>query len=154
MLQELGAGEAHDPEELRGELAAHFSQPESFVVHSDAPAALERLLERGLRLAVVINWSDRLPALLDGLGLTRCFETVVVSAMVGHTKPEPEIFRAALRRLSVAPSQALHVGDDPLNDLVGARRAGLSALLIDREGRRPDAPEVIRSLEELPGRLG
>jgi putative hydrolase of the HAD superfamily len=152
MLAELSA--AHDPEALRRELATHFSRPESFVVHADAPAALERLLERGLRLGVVSNWSDRLPAILDGLGLTPWFEIVVVSAVVGHTKPDSEIFKAALRRFDVAPGQALHVGDDALNDLAGARRAGLTALLIDREGRYADSPEVIRSLEDVPGRLG
>lgn len=151
LLHELGS--ALDAESLRHDLAGHFSRPENFVVHADAPAALERLLERGLRLGVVSNWSDRLPALLDGLGLSRYFEVVIVSAIVGHIKPDRAIFDAALARFGAAPEQALHVGDDPRNDLAGARRAGLGALLIDRAGSR-GGPEVIRSLEELPGRVG
>ena len=151
MLAELGS--ESDPEALRRELAGHFSLPESFVVHADAPAALDRLAERGVRLGVVSNWSDRLPPLLEGLGLSRYFETIVVSALVGHTKPERGIFETALARFGARPGQALHVGDDPVNDVAGARRAGLSALLIDRAGRH-QGPEVIRSLEELPARLG
>jgi putative hydrolase of the HAD superfamily len=151
LLAELGS--ALDAESLRRDLAAHFSRPENFVVHADTPAALERLLEQGLRLGVVSNWSDRLPPLLDGLGLSRQFEVVIVSAIVGHTKPDRAIFDAAIARFAIAPEQALHVGDDPLNDLAGARRAGLGALLIDRVGSR-HGPEVIRSLEELPGRVG
>ena len=150
LLAELGSD--LDPESLRADLAAHFSRPESFVVHADAPAALEALLERGLRAGVVSNWSDRLPGLLEGLGLTRYFEVLTVSAIVGHTKPDRRIFEAALARFGVPAGQALHVGDDPLNDLAGARRAGLGALLIDRAGRHPVA-EAIRSLEELPDRL-
>jgi len=151
LLAELGA--ELDPEALRSELAAHFSRPESFVVHADASVALERLLERGVRLGVISNWSDRLPAILDGLGVSPYFETVIVSAVVGHTKPDRGIFDLALARFGVRPGQALHVGDDPRNDLAGARRAGLAALLIDRDGRHP-GPQSIRSLEELPDRLG
>ena len=153
LLVELEAPPDVAPEALRAALATHFSRPESFVVHADAPPALEALLERGLRLAVVSNWSDRLPALIDGLGLRPYFEVLVVSALVGHTKPEPGIFRAALEQLGSPADRALHVGDDPVNDLAGARRAGLAALLLDREGRHPAGPQVARSLEELPGRL-
>lgn len=142
-----------DAEALRRDLADHFSRAESFVVHADAPVALERLLERGLRLGVVSNWSDRLPAILEGLGLSPYFEVVVVSAIVGHTKPERGIFEAALTRFGVPPAAALHVGDDPLNDVAGARRAGLGALLIDRAGSHHGS-EVIRSLEEVPARVG
>lgn len=150
LLAELGS--PLDAEELRRDLAAHFSRPESFVLHADTLVALERLLERGLRLGVVSNWSDRLPPLLEGLGLSRYFEVVTVSALVGHTKPDRRIFDVTLAGFGARPEQALHVGDDPVNDLAGARRAGLSALLIDRAGRH-EGPEVIRSLEELPGRL-
>jgi putative hydrolase of the HAD superfamily len=151
LLAELGS--ELDAESLRRDLAGHFSRPENFVVHADAPAALERLLEHGLRLGVVSNWSDRLPPLLEGLGLRRHFEVVIVSAIVGHTKPDRAIFDTALARFGVAAGQSLHVGDDPRNDLAGARRAGLGALLIDRSGGR-SGPEVIRSLEELPARVG
>jgi len=150
LLAELGS--PLDPEALRRDLAAHFSRPESFVLHADTRVALERLLEHGLRIGVVSNWSDRLPPLLEGLGLSRYFEVVTVSAIVGHTKPDRRIFEVALAGFGVRPEQALHVGDDPVNDLAGARRAGLGALLIDRAGRH-EGPEVIRSLEEMPARL-
>jgi len=149
-------GCAADPEEVRARIAAHFVDPTSFVVHADAPPALEALLERGVRLGVVSNWSERLPALLDGLGLSRAFEVVVASAAFGRSKPDPAIFLAAVRRLGVRPEEAWHVGDHPVADLAGARRAGLRALLIDRSGRGDAAtagPHVIRSLEEIPTRL-
>jgi putative hydrolase of the HAD superfamily len=142
-----------DPEPVRAELAAEFSRPEHFVVYGDVPDALDDLLVRGLRLGVVSNWSDRLPALLDGLSLSRYFETVTVSALVGHDKPGRGIFEHALARLEARPEQTLHVGDHPVNDLAGARAAGLDALLLDRRGDAAPGPDRIRSLEELLPRI-
>lgn len=142
-----------DAELVRARLSEQFSRPENFVVYADALDALEQLTAMGARLAVVSNWSDQLPGLLDGLGITHYFEAVVVSAMVGHTKPERGIFEHALSRLDAAAEDALHVGDHPVNDLEAARRAGLSALLLDRTGARPRGPDVIHSLDELSTRF-
>jgi putative hydrolase of the HAD superfamily len=143
-----------DAEAVRLQLADHFSRVEHFVLYADTLPALEELASRGLRLGVVSNWSDRLPALLDGLGLTRFFEVVVVSAVVGATKPERAIFRHALDRLAAAPGRVLHVGDHAVNDLAGARRAGLGALLLDRSGQSAGRTDAIASLEELALRVG
>lgn len=154
MRRLLGAlGAALDADALRAELAEHFSRPENFVVYDDVADALDSLLGRGVRLGVVSNWSDRLPTLLDGLSLTPYFENVVVSAVVGHTKPDRGIFDVALRRFAVTPGQALHVGDHPVNDLAGARRAGLSALLLDRSATDATRTDRIRSLAELQALL-
>lgn len=147
-----------DPESVRARLAAHFTDPASFAVHADAPPALESLLERGVRLGVVSNWSDRLPALLEGLGLSRYFEVVVASAAFGRSKPDPAIFLEAVRRLGARPESTWHVGDQPVADVAGARRAGLWALLLDRSGQVAPAAAgqdvvVIRSLEEIPARI-
>jgi putative hydrolase of the HAD superfamily len=151
LLQRIGC-EA-EPEAVRAAIAQQFARPESFVVYGDVPPALDELLQAGLRLAVVSNWNAHLPRLLEQLGLGDCFEVVLASAAFGRSKPDPAIFLEALRLLGVRPSEALHVGDNPVNDVAAARRAGLSALLLDRSpGRRP-GPEVLRSLEELPGRL-
>ena len=143
------------PAELRAELGEVFSRPETFVVFAEVPDALESLAERGLRLAVASNWSDRLTGLLEGLGLLRHFEVVAISAVVGHTKPDPGLFRWTLERLGLRPDQAVHVGDHPLNDLAGARRAGLAAWRVDRH-RPPGAPpepDTIGGLDEILERL-
>jgi REG-2-like HAD superfamily hydrolase len=150
-------GNAADPEAVRCHLAQHFLHAASYVVHADAPPALDALRARGLRLAVVSNWSDRLPVLLDGLGLAPRFDAVVVSALVGASKPDPAIFGEALRRLDAPAAAALHVGDHPHNDYEGARAAGLAALLLDRTGAHAQdvgPGDRIRTLAELPGRLG
>jgi putative hydrolase of the HAD superfamily len=142
-----------DAETVRVELAEQFSRPDHFLVFADVPDALDDLVVQGVRLGVVSNWSDRLPALLDGLALGRYFESVVVSAVVGHDKPGRGIFEHALAHFGARPEQALHVGDHPVNDLSGARAAGLGALLLDRAGRAGPGPDRIHSLAELPLRV-
>jgi len=142
-----------DPDAVRATLAERFSRPDSFVLFAETLDCLEDLNSRGLRLALVSNWSDRLRGLLDALNLTRYFELIVISAEVGHTKPDPAIFRLVTQRMDVAPGDVLHVGDHPVNDLAGARAAGMAALLLDRDRRSTDGPAVIRSLEQVSDRL-
>ena len=134
-------------------LAAHFADPASWTVYEDVRPALEALTEKGFRLAVVSNWDSRLPDLLEGLGLASSFQSVSVSAIEETGKPEPEIFRRTCARLSVWPGEALHVGDSVREDFDGARGAGLSALLLDREDRFPDRPLRVRSLREILPRI-
>jgi putative hydrolase of the HAD superfamily len=86
--------------------------------------ALEELRSRGLALAVVSNWDCSLRGWLCGLGLGSRVAVVVTSAEVGAEKPDPALFRAALRRLSVTASRTLHVGNSPADE-EGARAAGL-----------------------------
>jgi putative hydrolase of the HAD superfamily len=102
---------------------------------ADVPPALRLLDRHGLALAVVSNGDCSLGESLEAAGLR--FDVVVDSATTGSVKPDPAIFRHALDRLGVAAGRALHVGDDPVNDLAGARAAGIDAVLIDRSGAGP-----------------
>ena len=80
--------------------------------------------------------------------------------MVGVEKPDPEIFRIALRRAGVEAAEAVHVGDLYAVDVVGARRAGLEPVLLDPHGRygdrgcrtAPDVPSFCRALVSSLGR--
>jgi putative hydrolase of the HAD superfamily len=134
-------------------MAGHFRSPSAWAVYDDVVPALEELAQRGTKLAVVSNWDSYLPKLLDALDLTRFFPVVVVSALEGTSKPDPEIFRRACRRLEVVPEEALHVGDSVSEDLAGARAAGLAALLLDRADAHPEIADRIRSLAEIPSRV-
>lgn len=116
-------------------------------------ATLDALEARGLPLAVVSNWDSQLPALLDSLGLARRFRTVSVSAIEETGKPEPEIFLRTCARLDVEPAETLHIGDSLREDYEGARAAGLSALLLDRDGKHDATADCIRSLAEIPARI-
>ena len=104
------------------------------VVEPCAEAALRAARDAGLTAAVISNSNGTVRSLLAGLGLTRYLDFVVDSGEVGVEKPDPRIFRLALARASVAPSEALYVGDLYSVDVLGARAAGLDAILIDPGG--------------------
>ncbi len=130
------------PETLPGisrELFERFSDPRTFVPYPGARQLLEGLAERGLRVAVVSNWSARLAGLLSDLGLAGPLAAVVSSAEARCEKPGAEIFERALALTGSLPSETLHAGDHPTNDVEGARCAGIEAVLVDHHGRHADA---------------
>ena len=121
-----------------------------FVPYADVVPALRELRSRGLRLVVASNWDCSLPDWLGPAGLLDLVDGVVTSAVVGHPKPQPAVFRRALELARVEAGEALHVGDSRENDLEGARAAGIRAVLLARGGEPPAGVEAIRSLAELP----
>jgi putative hydrolase of the HAD superfamily len=126
-----------------------------FGVFADVPDALAELQGRGVRLVVVSNWDVSLRDVLERLGVTRWLDGVVTCAEVGARKPDPAVFERGLAVADVASGQALHVGDSPDEDVLGALAAGIEPILINRERRdRPASAEgvitTIRSLRELP----
>lgn len=147
------AGADDDAEQLRAALEHRFTRPETYEVFGDVWPCLEALHERGLRLAVVSNWSDRLPGLLQELGLARYFEELAVSAVVGFDKPDPRLFRWLLERVDVSAEHALHVGDHPVNDVLGARRAGLRGVHLDRASTAGPSADTLPDLLGLPDLL-
>ncbi len=120
----------------------------------DAAAALGALRSRGYRLGVVSNSNGGVGARLDAAGLREFFECIVDSELVGVEKPDPAIFRIAAEELGAAPGECVYVGDFHALDVVGARAAGMHAVLIDPIGvwGDYDAPKV-RSLADLVKRL-
>lgn len=139
---------------LSGELGLEVSVDQMmaairFRAYDDAAPALDRLGELGLRRVCVSNWDYALPAVLERCGLGCRFDAVITSAGSGARKPDPEIFRLALAAAGCGPSEAVHVGDTPEEDIAGARAAGIPALLLDRRGGGE-----IASLVELAERIG
>ncbi len=92
--------------------------------------SLARLRQAGLKLAVVSNSDGRVEQALAAAGIRHYFDVVIDSALIGVEKPDPRIFHAALEALGVAPEEALYVGDLYDIDVVGARAAGLDAVLL------------------------
>jgi len=131
------------------------------VIDPGARKALETLAAEGVVLAVVSN-TMRTPGevvrqVLDRAGLLPLFQVLTFSDECGIRKPAPAIFRRTLAALGVPPEDAVHVGDDPILDVEGARDAGMRVIQATLDGRatapvKPDA--VIRHLGELPAVLG
>ncbi len=123
------------------------------MVMPGVPEALERLRGQGLRLAVVSNADGTIEEALVEAGLAHHFDVIVDSHLVGFEKPDPGIFEVALGRAGAEASRALHVGDLYDADVLGARAAGLHAILLDPYGDWPelDCP-VLGALGELAAR--
>jgi putative hydrolase of the HAD superfamily len=135
------------------ELYQRFAHAEAWEVYPEVPEALAALRRQGLRLAVVANWDERLPPLLDELGLAGYLDAVVTSAEIGVEKPDRRIFLAALARLGVSPGEALHAGDRQLEDVEGAVAAGMRALRIVRPQRDLSVlPALMAARAEQPAR--
>lgn len=118
---------------------------------------LNHLSRAGQRMAVLSNWSPLLETTLRALGIHDYFEAVICSSIVGHAKPDPLIFHAALSVLNVQPTATLYVGDQLEADILGAQSVGMPAVLLDRSNERnsrdlPDSVHVIPSLIALTSR--
>jgi len=140
-------GHADLPDDVFRAIEASFGARAAWHVFPDVIPAIEALHAAGLRLAVITNWLWGAPELLHDLELARHFEALIVSARVGFNKPHPGIFEHALEVMAVAPAEAIHVGDSYAADIVGARRVGITPVLIDR--RSPD-PARVRELHDDP----
>lgn len=103
-------------------------------VPPDVVPALERFAALGLRMIVLSNANGTVRSKLERLGLTRWFEHVVDSGEEEVEKPDPRFFELSLQRAQARPSTTLHVGDLFHVDVVGARAAGIRAVLLDRGG--------------------
>ena len=149
------------PADVLAALVDAYARPALIVppaVDEGALKALSALRESGYTLALVSN-TMRTPGatlrkILERFGLLRCFAHTVFSDEIGIRKPDPAIFLGALRAIGGEPSTAIHVGDDGLLDVGGARAAGMRVIQITNVplkalgGRRPDA--AIPSLSALP----
>ena len=113
---------------------------------------LDDLRSRGLKLGLLSNTARDLDAFVEHHGLD--VDAVLTSRVHGKTKPHESIFRAMLDLLGVVPAEAVMVGDTVEDDVDGARRVGMRAVLLDRAGRYPDAEVRLEDLRELPAALG
>ena len=111
------------------ELYERFASAKVWRVFDDVRPALLRLKEQGIKLGVISNWDERLRPLLDQLNLTSFFDAIAISCEVGHCKPSSEIFREALRQIGFPGAEVLHVGDNQIEDVEGAKAAGLQSVI-------------------------
>jgi HAD superfamily hydrolase (TIGR01549 family) len=115
---------------------------------------LKELRASGYRLVVVSNANGKLHLLFDRLGLTPLVDVLLDSAVERVEKPDPRFFRLALERSGGRAQSTVHVGDLYHVDVVGARSAGLPAILVDEGDLQKDADcPRIRDIRELPAAL-
>ncbi len=107
------------------------------VAFDDAHSTIQRLARRDVKLGIISNVSSHEVAMgiLDKVRLTRYFDEIVTSAMVGIRKPDPGIFRYALMQFRARPEEAVMVGDSEIHDIGGGYISGLKTVLVDRRHR-------------------
>jgi putative hydrolase of the HAD superfamily len=110
--------------------------------------AMLKRIGRRHRIGVISNADGKIADVLERCQIADCFLTITDSGLVGHEKPHPAIFEAALRGMAAEPQHSLYVGDVYAVDYLGARQAGMEALLFDACGayRETNLPRV----ESLP----
>jgi putative hydrolase of the HAD superfamily len=148
----IGTDEQLDALFASGYLAAYERSWRAF---DDAAPALAALTAAGYRLGVLTNGSDaQQRQKLRAIGLLEAVGPVWSAEAIGVAKPHPEAFRIACSGLAEPPASVLYVGDQHDIDVLGARSAGLPAVLLDRDGSAPPGETaVIHSLAELPAVL-
>ncbi|TKS57904.1 MAG: hypothetical protein EWM72_03382 [Nitrospira sp.] len=127
-----------------------FEDPGSWRLFPETASTLTQLRARGVELGIISNFDSRLFSVMRGLGIEQAFDTVTISSLAQAAKPAPKIFQLALDKHAVDPEEALHVGDSLRDDVEGATKAGLHAVLLDRQGgHQSSGVKTIQTLDEL-----
>lgn len=149
---------------LLDQLAANIALRETLVANTRnsanwdqiRPGTREALCRIGqkFRIAVISNADGHIEKVLSRCGIADCFESITDSGIVGVEKPRREIFEAALKAMNAHAEESVYIGDVYSVDYVGARNAGMHAILFDLAGayHKLNAPRV-ESLEELERHL-
>lgn len=106
---------------------------ERFQLFPDSIPVLKEIKKNGYAMGVVSD-AQKVFCLEEGemLGLNQFFDHIVLSTQYGFRKPDPRLFAIACSLLDVEPAQSVYIGDDPRKDVKGAKQAGLSAILVNR----------------------
>lgn len=160
-LERLGAPEAQARDVAEELTRIHMAGVRGATAAPPEHAAVVRRVAGRHRMGLLSNFDDASTgrAILADTGVSECFEVVVISAEVEVRKPHPAIFRHLLERLGLGAGEVLFVGDNPGEDVAGARGVGIPVAWVSKgKGAFPagaGAPDfTIESLVELPSLLG
>jgi putative hydrolase of the HAD superfamily len=122
-----------------------------FILFDDVSATLKELKARRLKLGLLTNLQSEVNSVCRVLGIADYLDFTVTSAEAGADKPQPPIFLKALQLAHVNAAEAIHVGDQYQNDVLGARKVGISPILLDRADYYTEITDCprIRGLSEV-----
>ncbi|SPM28064.1 haloacid dehalogenase, partial [Mycobacterium terramassiliense] len=130
-------------------LLSRFAARRRWVAFDDAAPALSTV---GAHVAVhaLANWDRHLDDVLVRAGLRHLLGDAAASEALGAEKPARACFDAFLERIALDAGQVVYVGNEYVADVIGARNAGLTPILIDRGNRLPHADCLrVQSLLDL-----
>lgn len=144
-----GAGAEATPDQALQMLAKAFSIGFKFISFDDALPILKYLKGRNLKVGVISNIGEEIDSNCIELGFDPYLDFKVTSFEVGYDKPRPEIFQLALDKAGVKAYEAIYIGDQYDQDILGARAVGMKAVLIDRNhtSKKYDCPVITTLLQ-------
>ena len=136
------------------EIYDEWSCSRHFLLYDDVKPVMRLLHDAGFTLGLISNTHRSMASFQSHFKLTSYLNVAISSYEHGYMKPEPSIFYAALDQVGVSAADAIMVGDSVPHDILGARRVGMGAVLINRssldsQDADDDIP-VIRTLRDLP----
>ena len=137
------------------EIYREWAACQHFSLYDDVDPTLSILAAGGLRLGLISNTHRCLTSFQSHFELEGLIAVAISSSQHGYMKPHPSIFEAALKLMNVAPQEAVMVGDSLKQDIAGARRIGMAAVLVNRSPAAPAINDtagipIVRTLTELP----
>jgi len=116
-----------------------------------AAETIAELRRRGLRTGLITVCSEDVPTLWAETAFHGLFDAEVFSSSVGLRKPDPRIYALALEQLDMPAAEAMFVGDGANDELAGAERVGMTAVMLERPGEEqpPWNGLRVRALPEL-----
>ncbi|GCE48832.1 putative hydrolase of the HAD superfamily [Thermosporothrix hazakensis] len=118
--------------QLAFEITQEFDKHTHWEPYSDVLPTLNALKERDYTMGVISDWGISLGPILRELRLIPYFDCVLISATAQYAKPSPMLYQMALERADAIPDYTVHIGDTYVQDVLGARSAGITPILLDR----------------------
>ena len=130
-------------EDVDGSLASaiegRFRRVQWNRLYPESRSVLETLRGHGYALGVISNATEEVLDRLRDMDVMGYFDSITYSQEAGANKPDPAIFRLALRRAGCGPEESMHIGNTYDDDVVGARGVGIAPVLVDRDDGQRDA---------------
>ena len=161
ILKHLGITDFNSLRALAEDIDIQWFKVSKVYVYRDVKPALAKLKRMGLKLGLITDgYQNDLEKILPKTGLQKFFDVCVCGDTIGKRKPNPQVFKYALNQLSIRPSEAIFVGDRVEIDYAGAKKAGMTPVLIRRENNEEKVEgvrcvtslkEIFKLLEEMQG---
>ena len=118
--------------------------PYDLACYKDVYSSLNTLKAKGMKLGLISNMNTNGRELSSRLGLSTYLDFIITSKDANSEKPHPEIFIKALEKAGVTPKNCMHVGDQIISDINGAKNVGIMPVLIDRDNIHANFKECER----------
>ncbi len=150
------AGVKSSPELIDGILSYLKNTDYKMVLFDDVLPALRQIKDNALQTGIISNIDIDIRPMCQEMGLDSLIDIIATSMETGLSKPDPDAFKYAAKKLNIKPSECVYVGDQYQIDVIGANQAGMTGVLVDREGifnRDKINGYCIKSLEALDSLL-